>query len=97
VDPPALRRSRADVVARCEREPGIFTWISQMLRDDKDAHIHLADLPLYIEAQEKAGETFRDRDAWTRMSILNVARIGKFSSDRTVLEYARDIWHTLRI
>ena len=54
--------------------------------------MHLADLPAYLEAQDKASAAFTDRTGWTRMAILNVARIGKFSSDRTVEEYARDIW-----
>ena len=60
--------------------------------DANDEHFHLADLVPYIDAQEKAGGAFRDRDRWTRMAILNVARMGKFSSDRTVSEYAREIW-----
>jgi starch phosphorylase len=60
--------------------------------DANDEHFHLADFTPYVEAQEKAGNTFRDRGRWTRMAILNVARMGKFSSDRTVTEYAREIW-----
>jgi glycogen phosphorylase len=46
----------------------------------------------YLEAQEKAGAAFNDPAGWARMAILNIARMGKFSSDRTVAEYARDIW-----
>jgi starch phosphorylase len=76
----------------CMNEPGLFSWIFQSILDAKDEHFHLADLPAYIGAQETASEAFCDRDKWARMSILNVARIGKFSSDRTVQEYARDIW-----
>ncbi|MGC2514979.1 MAG: glycogen/starch/alpha-glucan phosphorylase, partial [Terriglobales bacterium] len=60
--------------------------------DANDEHFHLADFTPYVEAQEKAGNTFRDRDRWVRMAILNVAGMGKFSSDRTVAEYAREIW-----
>ncbi len=52
----------------------------------------MADLPAYLEAQEKAGAAFNDPAGWTRMAILNIARMGKFSSDRTVGEYAQDIW-----
>jgi starch phosphorylase len=59
--------------------------------------VHLADLPAYLEAQDKASAAFNDRAGWTRMAILNVARIGKFSSDRTVEEYARDIWDIKRV
>ncbi|MDE3137544.1 MAG: glycogen/starch/alpha-glucan phosphorylase, partial [Acidobacteriota bacterium] len=58
---------------------------------------HLADLPAYLEAEEKAAEAFNDRHRWARMSILNVARIGRFSSDRAVLDYARDIWNLKRL
>lgn len=60
--------------------------------DANDEHFHLADFTPYTEAQRKAGAAFRDRARWSRMAILNVARMGKFSSDRTVTEYAREIW-----
>ena len=50
------------------------------------------DLPAYLDTQQKAGAAFGDPAAWSRMAILNVARMGKFSSDRAVREYARDIW-----
>ena len=58
----------------------------------QDDYLVLADYPLYIEAQDRVSEAWRDPARWTRMSILNVARMGKFSSDRTVAEYNRDIW-----
>jgi starch phosphorylase len=77
----------------CPNEPDLFAWVSQTVLDPNDAHVHLADLPQYIEAHEKASETFCDSDKWGRMSILNVARIGRFSSDRTILEYGREIWN----
>ena len=77
----------------CPDEPDLFAWIFANILDANDEHVHLADFAPYAEAQEKAGTTFRDRDSWTRMAILNVARMGKFSSDRTVAEYARDIWN----
>jgi len=77
----------------CKDEPGLFAWIFSGLLDVNDEHLHLADLMPYVEAQETAGNKFRDREPWTRMSVLNVARMGKFSSDRTVAEYARDIWN----
>jgi len=57
-----------------------------------DEYLLLADYPLYIEAQDHVGAAWRDPARWTRMSILNVARMGKFSSDRTIAEYNRDIW-----
>jgi starch phosphorylase len=76
----------------CPQEPDLFAWIYDALLDENDEYFHLADLPVYLEAQKYAGAAFTDRAAWTRMAILNVARIGKFSSDRAVTEYARDIW-----
>jgi starch phosphorylase len=76
----------------CAQEPDLFAWIYAHVLDANDEHFHLADFTPYCEAQERAGNTFRDRDCWTRMAVLNVARMGKFSSDRTVAEYAREIW-----
>jgi starch phosphorylase len=58
----------------------------------QDQYMLLADYQPYIDAQDKVSETWRDQEQWTRMSILNVARIGKFSSDRAIREYCRDIW-----
>ena len=76
----------------CTEEPTLFDWIRTRLLSLNDEHFHLADFGPYSEAQARAGQSFVDGDRWTRMSILNVARIGPFSSDRMVLEYARDIW-----
>ncbi len=81
----------------CPDEPGLFDWIYRNVLDENDEYFHLADLPAYLRKQEKAGITFNDRTAWTRMAILNVARIGKFSSDHTVNEYARAIWNIKRV
>jgi glycogen phosphorylase len=74
------------------REPGLFHWIVESLLDRGDTYFHLADLPAYIDAQHHVDEAFRQPAAWASKAILNVARIGRFSSDRTVAEYARDIW-----
>lgn len=57
-----------------------------------DEYMLLADYADYVAAQESASRAFQDREAWARMSILNVARMGKFSSDRAILEYCREIW-----
>jgi starch phosphorylase len=75
------------------RESGLFRWIFDDLLDENDQYFHLADLPSYLHAQEEASAAYRDTDRWTTMSILNVARVGKFSSDRVVAEYAREIWN----
>jgi starch phosphorylase len=77
----------------CPDEPGLFAWVCRTLLDDNDEYFHLADLPAYLEAQDRAGAAFTDRAEWSRKAILNVARMGRFSSDRAVREYARDIWH----
>jgi starch phosphorylase len=57
-----------------------------------DPYLVLADYPLYAECQERVSQAYRDPDHWSRMSILNAARTGKFSSDRTIREYCDDIW-----
>ena len=77
----------------CPFEPGLFTWIYQAIMDYGDEFFHLADMPSYLEVQDQVGREFNHTPTWSTKAILNVARIGKFSSDRTVREYARDIWH----
>jgi starch phosphorylase len=81
----------------CPQEPGLFRWITRSILDHGDVYFHLADLPAYIETQGRVGVEFGDPAAWTPKAILNVARIGRFSSDRTVGEYARDIWKIGRV
>jgi starch phosphorylase len=74
-------------------EPGMFRWIFDELVGRGDRYFHVADFPSYVETQSRIGSEYLQQDVWWRKAVLNVARIGKFSSDRTVLEYARDIWH----
>jgi len=92
---PRVRRviDSLDADRFCERERGLFKWISGLVLNEGDEHFHLADLVSYLDAQEKAGEEFSTSATWTRRAILNVARIGRFSSDRTLHEYARDVWN----
>jgi starch phosphorylase len=59
----------------------------------QDPYLLFADFQSYIECQDRVAAVYRDTDRWTRMSILNTARSGKFSSDRTIREYCQDIWH----
>lgn len=91
---PALKRVMDALYADrfCREEPDLFRWIYSALVEHGDEYFHLADLPSYIDTQEQAGREFKDGAGWACKAILNVARIGKFSSDRTIREYAKDIW-----
>ena len=73
-------------------DPDLFAPIVADLMSGADPYLVLADLGPYLECQQRIGRDFLDRAAWTRRSILTVARMGKFSSDRTIGEYARGIW-----
>ena len=73
------------------KEPGIFKSIVESLLN-VDYYCLLPDYHSYIETQDKVSKLYIDLDKWTQKSILNVARIGKFSSDRSVQEYAKNIW-----
>jgi starch phosphorylase len=75
------------------QEPGIFRPIWDTLLTKGDFYMHLADLAAYVRTHERVGQLYADPEAWARRSILNVAYSGKFSSDRTIQEYARDIWN----
>jgi starch phosphorylase len=57
-----------------------------------DHYLLLADYQAYVDCQQRVGDAYRDRAGWTRMSILNCARVGHFSSDRSIRDYCRDIW-----
>ena len=74
-------------------EPGIFAPLRDALLAHGDHYMHLADLKSYLEADQAACALYRDRDEWARKAILNVAGSGKFSSDRTIAQYAAEIWH----
>jgi starch phosphorylase len=74
-------------------EPGIFDPIRKALLEEGDHYLHLADFDSYLAAQERVSNTFLDSAAWTSKAILNVSRMSKFSSDRTIRQYAHDIWN----
>jgi glycogen phosphorylase len=74
-------------------EPGIFAPIRETLLERGDYYMHLADLASYAQAQQRLGKLYGDPDAWDRKAIINVACSGKFSSDRTIAEYAAGIWN----
>jgi starch phosphorylase len=73
-------------------EPGVFAPIVDTLIAHGDHYMHLADLASYVKVQEEAAALFQQPDAWARKAIKNVGHSGKFSSDRTITEYARGIW-----
>ncbi|HJQ36605.1 MAG TPA: glycogen/starch/alpha-glucan phosphorylase [Thermoanaerobaculia bacterium] len=70
----------------------VFRPIIAKLLSTRDEYVHLADLPHYVERQQDVDAAYADRNAWLRKSLLNIARMGKFSSDRTIQEYAREVW-----
>jgi starch phosphorylase len=74
-------------------EPGVFAPLRDVLLTNGDHYMHLADLQSYLDADERLLELYADRDRWASKTILNVAASGKFSSDRTIAEYAGEIWN----
>ena len=73
-------------------EPGVFAPIHDALLVHGDHYMHLADLKSYLDADQKLCELYADSDGWERKAILNIAASGKFSSDRTIAQYAAEIW-----
>ncbi|MGR9072966.1 MAG: glycogen/starch/alpha-glucan phosphorylase [Gammaproteobacteria bacterium] len=73
-------------------EPGIFDDIIGSLKDPNDPWMTIADFRSFIDAQQQVNIAYQDKEHWTKMSILNSAASGKFSTDRTISEYNRDIW-----
>lgn len=92
---PDLKRV-IDMIANglfCPEKLDLFSPITESLLQKGDHYCLLADFDSYIACQQRVSEMYKDWRAWTKMSILNVANIGKFSSDRTIREYAADIWN----
>ena len=73
-------------------EPGVFAPLRDALLTAGDHYMHLADLTSYLEADRRLVQLYADPKGWARKAILNVAASGKFSSDRTIAEYAAEIW-----
>ncbi|HBA86577.1 MAG TPA: glycogen phosphorylase [Geobacter sp.] len=78
-------------------ENGIFDPILAAINSPHDPWMVAADFRSFVLAQRRAAETYRDRERWTRMSIVNSARSGKFSTDRTINEYNDEIWHLRQV
>lgn len=74
-----------------EKDVFLPIWLS--LVEEGDTYCHLADFRSFLQASMKVDELYLQRDEWIKKAIINIARIGKFSSDRAINEYARDIWH----
>jgi glycogen phosphorylase len=92
-DNPHLREA-VDLISSgffCHGDRGLFAPLVDTLLHG-DEYVLLADYQAYVDRQDEVDQIFQDQKRWTRMSILNVARMGKFSSDRAVREYCRDIW-----
>ena len=78
-------------------EPGLFDPIIHAIRNPHDPWLVAADFPDFVNAQHRAAIAYRDTERWTRMSILNTATSGKFSTDRTMLEYNTEIWRLAQV
>jgi len=74
-------------------EPGLFSGIVGAIRSSNDPWVVAADFRSYVDAQQRAAAAYQDQEHWLRMSIFNSAYSGKFSTDRTMQDYNRDIWH----
>ncbi|HEX3350096.1 MAG TPA: glycogen/starch/alpha-glucan phosphorylase [Acetobacteraceae bacterium] len=74
-------------------EPGVFQPVGDALLGQGDHYRHLADLRAYLDADQRLRSLYADQPAWTRMAIANIANSGRFSSDRTIAEYAAEIWN----
>jgi starch phosphorylase len=70
-----------------------YQWIFNSILNHGDQYFHLADFESYLEAQNQCGAEYRQPSSWARKCLLNIARTGKFSSDRTIRQYAEEIWH----
>src|SRR4051812_24179658 len=89
-------RAALDLIASnhfSRNEPGLFAPLTDILQTQGDFYMHLADLTSYVQAHEHLGALYAHPRAWAKKAVLNIAASGKFSSDRTISEYAADIWN----
>jgi glycogen phosphorylase len=89
-------RTALDIIASdyfSRYEPGVFAPLHDALLAHGDHYMHLADLKSYLDADQRLCALYADGDAWARKAILNIAGSGKFSSDRTIAQYAAEIWN----
>ncbi|MGH7813147.1 MAG: glycogen/starch/alpha-glucan phosphorylase [Candidatus Binataceae bacterium] len=95
---PRIRRVLDEIASDrfCPAEPGLFRWVRDALLS-RDEYFVLADFAAYIGRQAEIAREFSQPGVWAKKAILNVARMGYFSSDRAVAEYARDIWDLRRV
>jgi glycogen phosphorylase len=91
---PRLRRVLDELASDrfCPSEPGLFRWVRDVLLN-RDEYFLLADFGSYVDTQSEISTQYQNRQLWNKKAILNLSRIGYFSSDRAVAEYARDIWN----
>jgi starch phosphorylase len=78
-------------------EPGLFDILTTGLRNPQDQWVTMADFRSYIDVQREVNSVYQNRDLWSRMSIINVANSGWFSSDRTIQQYADEIWRVKKL
>jgi glycogen phosphorylase len=95
---PETRRALDMIAANAfsPAEPGIFAPIVDVLLTHGDFYMHLADLAAYVQTQAQISALYRQPEAWARKAIRNVGHAGTFSSDRTIADYAADLWQVQR-
>ncbi len=86
-------RAVLDQIAQGFDDGIAYDQITNRLLFGGDEYMLLADFESYRQAQERAGQTYRDRGLWNQMALTNIARSGIFAADRSIRDYARDIWH----
>ena len=104
-DPASIIAEDADLAATLDLiegghfslfEPGLFNPLVAAVRNPDDPWRTAADFRAYVDAQQRVAEAYEQKSHWAKMSVLNTAGSGDFSSDRTIAEYERDIWKTKR-